>query len=142
MADNILRKNQTGEPTVNGGQFASKQHTEADTCLSVGSVYADVSETVDEFLFGSVADLTLEQVDTLDRLTHHMPVIPNVAVHSTDRVDLIYNLPGTAATDPRTVRLTMNSGGRIIGAGDGDYWEDNNSEQDDYLRLRDAGFGE
>lgn len=103
---------------------------------------ADVSGVGGELHFGSVADLTTEQVDTLNRLAGRMPVKPDVAVHDTGQVDLIYNLPDTAATDSRTVRLTMDSAGHVVSARDGDYWDDNNPKQGDYLRLLDEGFGE
>lgn len=62
-----------------------------------------------------------------------MSVKPDVAVHDTDRVDLIYTFPYAALTDEPTVRLTMNSVGRIISAGDGETWDDDYSEQDDWL---------
>lgn len=142
MAENILRKSQTGEPTVNGGQFAAKQYTEAEASLPAEPKVPDVSDAVDEFLFGSPQDLTVAQATTVNRLTSHMPVKPDVAVHDTDRVDLIYTFPQTAYTDERTVRLTLDAGGRLVGAGDGENWDDNYPEQDDYLRLLDAGFGE
>lgn len=39
------------------------------------------------------------------------------------------------------VATWLNTAGHIVGAGDGEYCEDNNPDQEDYLRLMQAGLG-
>ena len=54
MTDNITRKQNTGEPTSNGGEFGTKQHAEADMALASNArrEVANVDIEVGDILVG------------------------------------------------------------------------------------------
>lgn len=81
----------------------------------------------------------------MERLVGQMPVKPTATTYACGDTDLVYDLAPDAA-DRHHVRFTLNPAGQIISAGDGDSRGtsclDDNPDQEDFLRLVAAGFGE
>ncbi|MCW2853532.1 MAG: hypothetical protein JWM84_3196 [Nocardioides sp.] len=127
---------ETQHPREPVGRFVVKAQGAPQVTLSSKAV----SGHVNEFVMGSPDSLNAQQRLAVVRIFGEMPVRPDVVVHDEDAVELIYNVPETTLRDPETVRLTLDSDGKIASAGSGEWWEDDDQDQKDLVRLRGLGL--
>jgi hypothetical protein len=127
---------ETEHPRAAVGRFVAKTQGTPQVTLSSKAVIGHVNE----FLMGSADSLNAKQRLAVVRIFGEMPVRPDVVVNDEDSVELIYNVPETSLRDPETVRLTLDGEGKITSAGSGEWWEDDDQDQRDLLRLRGLGL--
>ncbi|QNE48668.1 hypothetical protein F1C58_16555 (plasmid) [Glaciihabitans sp. INWT7] len=132
--DNVF--DATNHPRSISGRFSDKEQSRPQVTLSEKAVTGHVND----YLMGSAEDLNAAQRLAIVRLFGEMPVRPNISVNDEDDIDLIYNLPDSAFVDASTVRLTLDRDGRVVRAGSGEHWDDDNSTQEDFVRLVEQGF--
>jgi hypothetical protein len=145
---NPQHKNQAGQPSVNGGHFAAKTNDEAPTGIlsdvasnELGAAQDAAAERVSHFLTGSKTDLSKDQADTIVALAAQFPGKANVTVNDEDDVWLMYTEPGHY-DDEHTTRVTLNNAGEVVSGGSGEEWDNNDWDDETYLRLIRDGFGE
>jgi hypothetical protein len=131
------------------GQFVACGHSAPEVApLSPGGqsavddqAIAVVHTYVREFLLGSPANLNGDQARTIARLSMHMQIAPDVACNGADSIFLIYAPLGDFDGED-TTRLTLDENGRVASAGAGEFWEDNDWDNETLDRLCKLGFGD
>jgi hypothetical protein len=68
-----------------------------------------------------------------------MPEKPNVSLHIPESIDLIYTTDADRSSGTAT-RLTINSDGELLCAGDGADWEEDDPDNAEFKRLAGLGF--
>lgn len=94
---------------------------------------------VNEMLFGAVGDLNAAQRQSIRTIAEHIAVAPNVAIHSNDNIDLVFNTEGRFGFY-ETQRVTIDADGRMTGFGAGDDWDDDDWDHAMREELTKAGL--
>ena len=112
----IVRKNQTGEPTANGGQFGSKHHSETEALLlhgsrTVQSVYGPIEVTPGVWDSGAIEAYSSGQcVAIAFAISQHEDLLSISAAATTDSDD--HRIIHAWATVEETDDAMIDSAGR------------------------------
>lgn len=85
---------------------------------------------VAEFIDGNADDLSDAVLSAVSKTNALFPNLPNVAVHGTDDIDLLYNEEEPYSGVMMTTRVTIDSKGVVTGLGRGDSFTDDWTDDD------------